>query len=1012
MQGIALTALSASLAACHCLQRLEPLGVPGSCVGYQIRGEKRAHPGTNLLFTTTGVLLRRLVSGLGHVTHIVVDEVHERNVDTDFLLAVLKRVLPARRDVKVVMMSATMNAEAFAAYFADVAVSVASGSASGGSAGGSGGRGGRGGGRGGVTRGPGPAAGAAASGGATGASVPAGAVTEGPVPIIAVPGFTHPVREVYLEELMAASGYEPLSRVLKGTPGSGKAAGGAATPSAAGAAIAAAEGEGGRPDAPTGDLDDEDDERTPTPARRGTGSAAVDPHKWLKQGLDYACAASALHHICAPGNTAARCGPGVAPPPVGSADDALGSVLVFLPGVPEIRRLHRELERTGSVGHLHILHLHGALSSEEQGLVFQRPPRGKRKVVLATNVAETSITIDDVTVVVDTLRVKEARYDHLNGTGRLEETWVSKAAAKQRRGRAGRVRPGVCYRLAPSASFDLLAPQTVPEIQRTPLATLCLQVKLLQLGAIRSFMASVLDAPSASAVSAALDELVGIGALVETRGGGAGSATGGAGTSAASGTTGGDYALTPLGHHLAMLPLDVHLGKALLMGAILRCVDPLLTIVAALAERSPFRPLPPMMDEAEKAAITEARAKLQWAESDHLAIVKAFNGWRAAGNQTNQRKYADAHGLSHETLRTMAEQRTELAGILADLGFLRKARAAAEGEEAHGEYDDGGDDPTAAGAAAAGWRGGGGRGGGRGGGGPPGRAGGGGGGGRNPDGRFGELSAAANTHATVANVIRAALTAGLYPKVVKVVSPPRRYGETSTGAVPLPYKSSELRLYTLESAAPPGTDGGSTATGSRYGGGSTRTGKSGGGSSRGTGGKLSTAKAEEVDSDFDSSSDDDEDGDEYEAEDKVEAPKATGSAPRVVMQWKGFAQERVFLHPGSFNFSTGEYPCPWLVYYEKAATNKVYIRECSAVTPYAMMLFGGAVTVLPRENKVCVGERRWVSFQAEARIGVLVKGLRAALTTLLAAKVANPHADISGHKAVEAIVRLVVGNGM
>ena len=175
-----------------------------------------------------------------------------------------------------------------------------------------------------------------------------------------------------------------------------------------------------------------------------------------------------------------------------------GAILVFLPGVPEIRRLHRELEAAAGGGRgggsgarggssatcgsreafarMHILHLHGGLSGEEQSAVFRRAPPGKRKVVLSTNVAETSITIDDVTVVVDSLRVKESEFDAENGTARLTETWVSQAAARQRRGRAGRVRAGVCFRLAPLALFEALAPHGTPEVQRAPLESMCLQV--------------------------------------------------------------------------------------------------------------------------------------------------------------------------------------------------------------------------------------------------------------------------------------------------------------------------------------------------------------------------------------------------------------------------------------------------------------------------------------------------------------------------------------------------------
>ena len=137
------------------VERGEELGV--GAVGYAIKGERKCHPDTGILFVTTGVLLRRLVNGLGATTHVIVDEVHERSVDTDFLLAILKRVLRTRPDVKLVLMSATMDEGVFAKYFEGLR-------------------------------------------GTTSAS--ASAPASSPVPCISVPGFTHPVKDVYLEEIL------------------------------------------------------------------------------------------------------------------------------------------------------------------------------------------------------------------------------------------------------------------------------------------------------------------------------------------------------------------------------------------------------------------------------------------------------------------------------------------------------------------------------------------------------------------------------------------------------------------------------------------------------------------------------------------------------------------------------------------------------------------------------------------------------------------------------------------
>ena len=136
-----------------------------------------------------------------------------------------------------------------------------------------------------------------------------------------------------------------------------------------------------------------------------------------------------------------------------------------------------------------------------QKLIFDRPPPGVTKVVLATNMAETSITINDVAFVVDTGKAKETSYDALNNVPCLLPQWVSQASVRQRRGRAGRVRPGVCLHLFPRPLFDRLPAFSQPELLRAPLHSLCLQVKNLGLGGIREFLGKALQQPEPLAVS-------------------------------------------------------------------------------------------------------------------------------------------------------------------------------------------------------------------------------------------------------------------------------------------------------------------------------------------------------------------------------------------------------------------------------------------------------------------------------------------------------------------------------
>ena len=208
----------------------------------------------------------------------------------------------------------------------------------------------------------------------------------------------------------------------------------------------------------------------------------------------------------------------------GDSDAAVGgnsalAVLVFLPGTREIADVQEALQRSRDFGALDdatqrawILPLHGALPPDEQRRVFERPPAGAIKVVLATNVAETSVTIDDVGFVVDSGRVKEERYYPDRRMAALEDVWVSRSSAKQRRGRAGRVRPGLAVHLFPSDAK--LAQHAEPEVRRVALEQLVLRIKALALpGSAAAVCDQLVEPPEQRAVAAAVRELAGIGAL-------------------------------------------------------------------------------------------------------------------------------------------------------------------------------------------------------------------------------------------------------------------------------------------------------------------------------------------------------------------------------------------------------------------------------------------------------------------------------------------------------------------
>jgi HrpA-like RNA helicase len=200
----------------------------------------------------------------------------------------------------------------------------------------------------------------------------------------------------------------------------------------------------------------------------------------------------------------------------------------------------RAVEKVLPAKSAEVLPLHANLSSADQSKIFKRTTR--RKIIVATNVAETSITVDDVVFVIDTGRVKETRFDPANGLQLLVEDWNSLAGARQRRGRAGRVKPGQCWKLFTRWQEARLPTHAQPEILRSPLPSLVLQVKALRGEEdVAAFLGKALDPPHVLAIAEALNTLTRLGALQE-----------------------GDpktAKLTPLGQNLTLLPLDLRLGK-------------------------------------------------------------------------------------------------------------------------------------------------------------------------------------------------------------------------------------------------------------------------------------------------------------------------------------------------------------------------------------------------------------------------------------------------------------------
>ncbi|VDN52257.1 unnamed protein product [Dracunculus medinensis] len=280
-----------------------------------------------------------------------------------------------------------------------------------------------------------------------------------------------------------------------------------------------------------------------------------------------------------------------------------GDILVFLTGQEEIDTSCEVLyERMKSLGpgvpQLIILPVYGALPSEMQTRIFEPAPPGSRKVVIATNIAETSLTIDGIFYVVDPGFVKQKIYNPKSGMDSLVVTPISQAAAKQRAGRAGRTGPGKCYRLYTERAFrDEMLPTPIPEIQRSNLASTLLQLKAMGINNLIDF--DFMDSPPIEAMITALTQLHTLSALDN------------------------DGLLTALGKKMAEFPLEPSLAKLLIMSVDLCCSDEVLTIVSMLSVQNVFyRP----KDKQEVA--DQKKSKFHQPEGDHLTLLAVYNSWK------------------------------------------------------------------------------------------------------------------------------------------------------------------------------------------------------------------------------------------------------------------------------------------------------------------------------------------------------------------------------------------------
>jgi ATP-dependent helicase HrpA len=448
----------------------------GREVGYQIRFEDRSSRETWVKFMTDGILLAetqndRLLDGYDT---LIIDEAHERSLNIDFLLGWLKRILPRRRDLKVIVSSATLEAERFSKFFDDA-------------------------------------------------------------PVISVEGRTFGVEVLY----------EPPAEELD-------------LSEAAAAAV--------------------------------KNIASLDPH---------------------------------------------GDILVFLPGEREIRETEQALSGA-ELRHTVVLPLYSRLAAGDQQKVFKSIPQ--RRVILATNVAETSLTIPGIVYVVDTGVARISRYDARTGTTRLQHEAISQASAEQRKGRCGRVREGICVRLFDEASYASRPEYTDPEIKRTGLAGVILRMKALGLGAVEDF--PFLDPPQSRAISEGYRVLQELGALDD------------------------EQNLTKLGRSLSRFPLDPRLSRMIVAGAELGCLDDILVLAAALELQDP-RERPRGLET--KADLAHARFRDE--RSDFVGLLKLWAFVREQGERSSSqlRRACKENFLSFMRVREWREVHRQLREVVREL---------------------------------------------------------------------------------------------------------------------------------------------------------------------------------------------------------------------------------------------------------------------------------------------------------------------------------------------------------
>ncbi|XP_053613679.1 probable ATP-dependent RNA helicase spindle-E [Plodia interpunctella] len=485
----------------------------GGLVGYQVGLENRTTSDTRIHYVTTGILLQKLVAAknMNEYSHIILDEVHERGQEMDFLLLVVKKLLyTVSPGVKVVLMSATFDRKAFADYFL--------------------------------------------------IPTPKGLLMSSCIKVVKNdPIFS--VKTFYLNHL------NKFGAILQ-----------QATP------------------------------------RNGEPGIAPEMHHLVVKLMHAFEQIDKNEDNYEDRNVA-----------------DLASVLIFLPGINEIEDLYgcltdvalrQKLTDAESAKYKWwVLPLHSTITADEQVRVFQRAPPGHRKIILATNIAESSITVPDIKYVVDYCLVKMLIADDQTSFTSLQLSWAAKTNCEQRAGRAGRVRDGRVYRLVTDKFYNNLNQDCPPEIVRCPLERLVLLAKMLDMGPPSDVLALAMNPPDMSNIHRTVLVLKEIGALKKTLD---------------DDWCSSDGDITYLGRICAKLPLDVKVSKLIILGYIYGCLEESIIMAAAMSVKnifsSPFRE-----------RLNAYNSKLTWADgsmSDCIAFLNVYKVW----NHLRKQKYFKQQG--------------------------------------------------------------------------------------------------------------------------------------------------------------------------------------------------------------------------------------------------------------------------------------------------------------------------------------------------------------------------------